>query len=67
MGENAGAAGIAAVLAVIGFVLVVAGIRGTYLDVWGALTSKQPQKEDKAGNVPPDQTGGGSGGGHTFF
>ena len=60
MGENAGAAGIAAVLAVVGFVLVVAGIRGTYTGVWQALIRANPQgKSAPGGNYPPDTTGGG--------
>lgn len=39
MGEHTGAAVLALALALIGFVLIIAGIRGTYGDVWQAAKS----------------------------
>lgn len=39
MGENAGAAVLALALALIGFGLIVAGVRGTYGEVWQAVKS----------------------------
>lgn len=39
MAENAGAAVLALALALIGFGLIVAGVRGTYGEVWQAVKS----------------------------
>lgn len=51
MNESAGAATLAIALALIGFMLIVAGVRGTYSAVWSAITSAPPS--------PPPQGSGG--------
>lgn len=50
MGESAGAGVLALFLALLGFVLIVAGIRGTYRDVWDAVAHTSSQG-DTVGSV----------------
>ena len=61
-GENAGAAVLALALALIGLVLIVAGIRGTYGDVWTAL--KAAPAPAPASNTTSTRGSTGSAGGH---
>ena len=63
MGEQAGAGILALALALLGFGLIVAGIRGTYGAVWQAVkTTRTNGSSGTTGNP-----GGGGGGGSTGF
>lgn len=53
MGERGGAAALATVLALVGVVLLVGGIRGTWLDVWHALANTTPKSSSAAQGEQP--------------
>lgn len=55
-GENAGAAALAVALFVIGGLLIVGAVRGTYREVWAALITPRGGDEpggNEGGDEPP--------------
>lgn len=59
MGEQAGAAILALALALLGFGLIVAGVRGTYGDVWAAARATAGAGSQPQTGTTTDTTGAG--------
>lgn len=65
MGENAGAAVLALALGLLGFGLIVAGVRGTYGAVWQAAKTAGAGDQPQTGSTADPAKAGGMAGGAT--